>query len=200
MSLCDVLTMLAQTPATPASAPDNSAALGWWVVGLLTLAALMVALELFVPSGGLISVVAGLSAIAGVVVAFQINVTTGLIALGLVAVLTPTIFWLAIKVFPSTPMGRNIILTEGTTEEDMQRRLHERRAEAEAISSLIGAQGKALTGLRPGGTIRLDREDIEAFAETGIIPAGTKVVITSVNGRQIRVMPADEAGDFGRPT
>lgn len=200
MSLTDVLIMLAQTTAAPAPVPDNSTALGWWVVGLLTLAALMVALELFIPSGGLISIVAGLSATAGVVVAFQIDLVTGTIALGLVAVLTPTIFWLAIKVFPSTPMGRNIILTEGTTEEDMQRRLHERHAEAQAIGSLIGAQGKALTGLRPGGTIRLDGEDIEAFAETGIIAAGTKVVITSVNGRQIRVMPVDEAGDFGRPT
>ncbi len=197
MSLSDVIITLAQT--TPAPADANSS-LGWWVVGLLTLAALMVALELFVPSGGLISVVAGLSAIAGVVVAFKISIVTGLIALGLVLVLTPTILWMAIKVFPSTPVGRNIILTEGTTEEDMQRRLHERHAETEAISSLIGAQGKALTGLRPGGTIRLDGEDIEAFAETGIIPAGTKVVITSVNGRQIRVMPADEVGDLGRPT
>ncbi len=197
MSLSDVIITLAQTTPAPA---DTNGALGWWVVGLLTLAALMVALELFVPSGGLISIVAGLSAIAGVVVAFQISIVTGLIALGLVVVLTPTILWMAIKVFPSTPVGRNIILTEGTTEEDMQRRLHERHAEAEAISSLIGAQGRALTGLRPGGTIRLDGEDIEAFAETGIIPAGTKVVITSVNGRQIRVMPADEVGDFGRPT
>ncbi|MCC6909272.1 MAG: hypothetical protein IT430_15140 [Phycisphaerales bacterium] len=198
MSPLDAFINLAQT--TTAQAPaDTGGALGWWVVGLLMLAAIMVALELFVPSGGLISVVAGLCAIAAVVLAFRISMTTGGIALGLVVVLTPTILWLAIKVFPSTPVGRHIILTEGTTEEDMQRRLHERHAEAEAISSLIGAQGKALTGLRPGGTIRLDGEDIEAFAETGIIPAGTRVVITSVNGRQIRVMPADEAGEFTTP-
>ncbi len=198
MNLFDAFITLAQTATTPAPA-DASSALGWWVVGLLMLAAIMVALELFVPSGGLISVVAGLCAIAAVVLAFRISMTTGALALGLVVVLTPTILWLAIKVFPSTPVGRHIILTEGSTEEDMQRRLHERHAEAEAISSLIGAQGKALTGLRPGGTIRLDGEDIEAFAETGIIPAGTKVVITSVSGRQIRVMPADEAGDFTSP-
>lgn len=195
MSLFDVVITLAQT--TPAQ-PDKGGALGWWVVGLLSLAAVMVALELFVPSGGLIAVVAGLCAMGGVVVAFKISVMTGLMALGLVLVLTPAILWMAIKVFPSTPVGRNIILTEGTTEEDMQRRLHERHAENEAISSLIGAEAKALTGLRPGGTIRLDGEDIEAFAETGIIPAGTRVVITSVNGRQIRVMPLDEPGDQDR--
>jgi membrane-bound serine protease (ClpP class) len=197
MSLSDALITLAQTTPTP---PDDSGALAWWVVGLLSLAAAMVALELFVPSGGLIAVVAGLCALGGVVLAFKISILTGTIALGLVVVLTPTILWMAFKVFPSTPVGRHIILTEGTTEEDIQRRQYERHAEAEAISSLIGAEAKALTGLRPGGTIRLDGEDIEAFAETGIIPAGTRVVVTSVNGRQIRVMPADEVDNRSRPT
>lgn len=196
MILSEAIWTLAQGTA---AAQNGSGVLGWWVVGLLTLAALLVALELFVPSGGLISILAGLSAIAGIAVAFRVSPVTGAIALGIVAVGAPTIFWLAIKVFPSTPVGRNIILTAGTTEEDIQRRLSERQAEARAITALVGAQGKALTGLRPGGTVRIDGEDIEAFAETGIIDAGTRVVITSVSGRQIRVMPADEADAGGRP-
>jgi len=193
---CDSIWMLAQGTAP---AGNGAGLLGWWVVGLLTVATLLVAVELFVPSGGLISIVAGLCAIAGVAIAFRISAMTGAAALGIVAVGTPTVFWLAIKVFPSTPVGRNIILTAGTTDEDIQRRQTERRAEAQAISALVGAEGKALTGLRPGGTIRIDGEDIEAFAETGIIDAGTKVVITSVHGRQIRVMPAGEVDKSGRP-
>lgn len=196
MILPEAMWTLAQ--ATTA-AQNGSGVLGWWVVGLLTLSALLVALELFIPSGGLISILAGLSAIAAIAIAFRVSPLTGAIALGIVAGGVPTIFWLAIKVFPSTPVGRNIILTAGTTEEDIQRRLSERQAETHAISALVGARGKALTGLRPGGTIRVDGEDIEAFAETGIIDAGSMVVITSVSGRQIRVMPVDAIEDTGRP-
>ncbi|MCL4199122.1 MAG: hypothetical protein KJZ69_16660 [Phycisphaerales bacterium] len=195
MTPADSIWVLAQGATAAGNGPE---VLGWWVVGLLTMAALLVAVELFVPSGGLISVVAGLCAIAGVVIAFRINVMTGLVALGLVAVGGPTVFWAAIKVFPSTPVGRNIILTAGTTEEDIQRRQSEKRAETQAITALVGARGKALTGLRPGGTVRIDGEDIEAFAETGIIQAGTRVVVTSVQGRQIRVMAADEVEGEGR--
>ena len=191
MTLGESIWLLAQGTTTTATG-NGPGILGWWVVGLLTLATLLVAVELFVPSGGLISIVAGLCAIAGVAVAFQVNVMTGLTARGSVVVGGPTVFWAAIKVFPSTPVGRNIILTAGTTEEDIQRRQSERRAETQAITALIGAEGEALTGLRPGGTVRIDGEDIEAFAETGIIDAGMKVVVTSVQGRQIRVMAAQE--------
>lgn len=185
MIALDRMILLAQN-AQPA---DTTGALGWWVVGLISIAAFFVALEVFLPSHGLLSLVAGLCAMAGVVTAFRISPMTGAITLGIVAVCTPASFWLAIKVFPSTPVGRRIILTDGSTEDDMQQRMHERSIEDEALSSLVGMEAIALTGLRPGGTIRIQGRDIEAFSETGLIDAGQQVIIASVNGRQIRVQP-----------
>jgi membrane-bound ClpP family serine protease len=136
-----------------------------------------------------------LCAIAGIVFAFRISTTTGVLTLGLVAVSTPATMWMAIKVFPYTPVGKRIILSEGSSEEEMQQRSSTRTAEQQALGALVGMKAMALTGLRPGGTIRIEGQDIEAFAETGFIDAGTDVVVASVRDRQVRVRPVSPNDD-----
>lgn len=189
------LLLSAGTPAGQAAASaaqagsEGDSVLLWWVVGLFVLGMIFGALELFIPSMGMLSVLAALCTLGSIAVAFRIGPGTGASVLALVLVSAPLLAWAALKVFPSTPIGRHIILNEGTTEEDFQRRSSERAAEAEAITLLIGARGKALTDLRPGGTVRIEGEDVEAFAEAGMIRAGTDVQISTISGRQIKVVP-----------
>jgi len=196
MKALESIVFLAQAGSGAAGSTATDPMLGWWVVGLLSIAVFCIALELFIPSHGLLSLTAGMCAIAGIVFAFRISPMTGALTLGLVAVCTPASFWLAIKVFPSTPVGRRIILSEGSTEEELQQRHSSRSAEEEALGALVGMRALALTGLRPGGTIRIEGQDIEAFAETGFIDAGQDVIVASVRHRHVKVRPAGPDDDL----
>lgn len=184
-----VLSLFQETPAVQdvsavVAAESN---LFWWCVGLLAISLALGVLEMFIPSGGIIGVGAVVCAIASIVVGFREDPLLGMAAMGAAIAATPTLFWIWVKVLPHTPVGKKIILTEGTSEEDLTRRELDRRKQEEALSSLVGARGIALTDLRPGGTIRVEGEDIEAFAEIGRITAGSNIEIVSVGGRQIRV-------------
>ena len=195
-----LLLVLAQSatafvPPATAGAPDAGVANGdtglllLWVGGLFILALSFVALELFIPSGGVLGTVAFLCAIAAVVMGFRVGVTAGLAAMGTLVAGGPAAIWAALRVFPHTPIGRRIILSADTSEEDLQRRKYEKTQQSQAISGLIGARGVAITELRPGGTIRIDGQDLEAFAETGMIHGDTPVEVVNVSGRHIRVRP-----------
>lgn len=161
-----------------------------WMIGLFALAFALAALEVFIPSGGVLGAAAMLSAIGAVGVAFRIGPLSGLTALGFVVVATPAVIWLSLQVFPNTPIGRRIILNEGMSEEEIRGRAEEKAAQSAAITALVGARGVALSDLRPGGQVRIEGEDVEAFSEIGFISSGTTVEVTSVMGRQIKVRPA----------
>jgi membrane-bound ClpP family serine protease len=135
----------------------------------------------------MIGIVAALCAVGAVIVAFRIGPGYGMSSLGFMAIATPTTFWVGLRVFPYTPVGKRIILSSGSSPEDLQRRESERLAENQSIRALVGAEGVAMTALRPGGTIRIDGVDVEAFAETGMIEAGQAVRIVSTSGRLLKV-------------
>jgi len=188
------LVTLAQGSTESGSAEAGNEALLVWVFALFGIAIALGVLEIFIPSGGIIGVVAFLCALAAVAVAFRIGSGYGMSAVGFLILATPSSIWLGLKVFPSTPVGRKIILSDGSSPEDLQQRQMERREENQAISSLVGAHGVTLTALRPGGTIRIEDEDVEAFAETGMIESGEEVEVVSVHGRQLKVRPATSKG------
>ncbi|NOG54796.1 MAG: hypothetical protein HND57_10790 [Planctomycetes bacterium] len=165
----------------------------YWVIGLFVIAIAIFVIELFVPSGGILGVAALIFALAGVATAFKHSAEMGAAASGFLIVATPCAFWLFLKVFPHTPVGRRLILSDDATDSDEARakRDHEKHDESTALSALVGATGIAVTDLKPGGTVRIDGQDVEAFADLGMIAAHTNVVVTRIVGRQIRVQADD---------
>ncbi len=157
----------------------------YWGLGLLAAALLLVVIEVFVPSGGLIAFVAAGAAIAGVYCLFTVSVTWGVIGILCVVVLGPVAFGFALRVWPSTPIGRKM-MGEKTPEQLEAERLNELK-ERERLAILIGAEGVVLTDLRPVGTVQVGSERFEALAETAYIRAGTKVRVTVVESNQIKV-------------
>lgn len=165
-----------------------------WVIGLFVVAIAIFVIELLVPSGGVLGVAALICALGAVAAAFRHSAGMGAAATGFLIVATPAAFWLFLKVFPYTPVGKRLILSDDATDSDEARlkRDHEKVNESTALSSLIGATGVAVTELRPGGTVRIDGQDVEAFADLGMIHTHTKVVVTRIVSRQIRVQAADD--------
>jgi len=154
-------------------------------IALLGASLLLLIAEAFIPSGGLIAVLSAGCAIAGVVVLFNHSAAWGWTGLASVIVLGPVAFFGALSLLPETPFGQRLIGAE--TEEEKALRLEQERAEAEAIASLVGAEGTTLTACRPVGEAQIEGERYEVQAEGGILEAGTPVRVVSANRRSIRV-------------
>jgi len=187
--------VLAQQAAGTAGNGGDEAFL-WWGVILLGVALVLLALELLIPSGGLIGLVAGIAVIGSVVAFWQYDPAFGLAATGLYIVLGPAVLVFIFKVWINSPLARKVILVNkderigATDDENLAESELARRERAHQLEQLIGAEGRTVSACRPVGTVIIGGERIEALAETGIIEAGTPVVVTAVYDNQIKIRPA----------
>lgn len=159
-----------------------------WGVVLIAAGLLLVFAELFLPTGGLLGIIAVGCAIAGVVCMFQVSTMWGAVSLLVVAVLAPMTIAFALKIWPSTPMGRRILGVPDDEELEKQRvAQEEQRKTREAI---IGAEGKVLVDLRPIGVIEVNGKRYDAMSEIAFCPAGSRIKVTGIgSGDELRVRP-----------
>lgn len=173
----------------------NSSYLLWGFV-LLAAMIVLVVLELFVPSGGVIGALAGVAAIGSITAFFAYDTVGGFVALSSYLVLTPILLWAVFKYWIYSPMARGMILggadiaAEGDADSASaaERRRRERLSQ---LQELIGAEGETVTPLRPVGTVKIAGRRIDALAESGAIDARTPVVVVEVYDNQIKVRPKD---------
>jgi membrane-bound ClpP family serine protease len=159
----------------------------FWGLALLAAALLLVALEVFIPSGGLIAMGAAAAAIAGIIMLFRYNITWGLTGVLAVMVLGPAAFAFALRVWPNTPMGRRMMGEKSFEELETERQTAQR--ERDRMGALLGAEGIAMTDFRPIGVVIIDGERLDALSEAGYIRAGTRVRVTVVESNQVKVRP-----------
>jgi membrane-bound ClpP family serine protease len=157
----------------------------FWGLGLLAASLLLIVVEVFVPSMGVIAIVAAACAVAGVICMFRVSLGWGVASLATVAVLGPMAFGFALKVWPSTPIGR-AMLGEPTPEEAEAARQAAMK-ERDALLALVGAEGKVLTDLRPVGVVEIDGRRYEALSESSLIRAGARVRVTVIEGSRMKV-------------
>lgn len=158
-----------------------------WGLGLLGASALLLAVELFVPSYGMIAVTASIAAIAGVVCLFIHDTTWGMIGMFGVIVAGPTAFFLWVKLFPHTPMGRRMILGNPNINGDDAPQDSEQVRRREEALALIGVAGTALTDLRPVGVAEIDGKRVDVLAEGPWVAKGRTVKVVHLDGLKIVV-------------
>ena len=161
-----------------------------WGVVLIGTGFVLAAIEVFLPSMGLIAAVAGLCALGGVVALFQESAGWGFTGLGAVSLGALGAFLFALKVLPHTPMGRGLILGD-FDDEQPDDRLKDANELRELELALEGAVGTAATDLRPVGTAEIEGSRVEVIARTGAIDAGTPVRVVEVRGNEVYVRPTD---------
>lgn len=157
----------------------------YWGLALLAASILLLVVEVFVPSGGVISVLAALVGIGGVIMLFLHSTTWGLLGSLTLLVAFPAAFAFLVKVWPHTYFGR-VMMGEKPLEQVEAERLAAEE-ERKRWLGLLGREGIAVTDLRPVGVVRIDGQRYDALAETTMITAGQKVRVTVVEGRQIKV-------------
>ncbi len=156
-----------------------------WGLGLLAASILLLVLEIFVPSAGVIAFIAAACGLAGVISLFVYDTAWGVAGLLTMLIAGPGTFFWGLSLWRHTPLGRKII---GETDEEAV--LAQRRAEEEAKLAqqrMVGQEGVAATDLRPVGVVIIDGQRYDALSEMSLIATGTKVRVTVVEGNQIKV-------------
>ncbi|MEL6739477.1 MAG: NfeD family protein [Planctomycetota bacterium] len=159
-----------------------------WGLALVALGFVLIAIEVFVPSGGLIAIGSAIAAIAGVVLLWIADIRFGVTGMLAVMILGPALFFFLMNILPSTPAGR-ALLGEEDDQANEARELAT-RDRFDEMRSLIGLEGVALSDLRRIGTVQVEGSRFDAMAEVDQIDAGERVVVTAAEMNQLRVRRA----------
>lgn len=163
-----------------------------WPIVLLCIALGVLCLELFIPSGGMLSVISGLFYLGAIAVSFvNGGPVVGGIFTAVTGTLLPLLLILLVRWWPKTAIGRRVLINPPPAEELVPE-------EVQALRELIGQRGRALTPMLPSGAIRLDRQTIDAVSEGMSIDAGTCVEVIAAKGNHLVVRPIPE-GDPSQP-
>ena len=162
---------------------------GWllFAVFLYVACAALIVAEVFIPSGGLLSICALACVVGGVAIFFRISSTAGWLGIVVAIVMIPLLLAGAYRLLPKTRFGRNVILSGPVRERG------DAIPDTAELTKLLGQVGRVLTPLRPVGTCDFSGRRVECVAEAGYVQKGATVKVIRVEGTQLTVLVTDEA-------
>ena len=145
---------------------------------LQVLGLVVIVVEIFVPSLGILAVMAaGILFYSLYLVFTTISYTVGIVFLGVDILLIPVILILGFKALGASSLS-----------------LHKRLSSKEGVFSQApdlvswkGKKGEAITDLRPSGTVMIEGNRLDAVTDGEYVDAGTPIVVTLVSGNRIVV-------------
>ena len=158
--------------------------MGWWLVFAIFLyfaCAVLIIAEVFVPSGGLISLCALACLVGGAAIFFQHSATAGWIGIGIAFVMIPGVLIFAYKIFPKSRFGKSVTLTPP------KRQQGDAIPDTSELKELLGEVGVVLTPLRPVGMCDFSGQRVECVAEGGYVDKDKKVKVIDVESTQLTV-------------
>lgn len=155
-----------------------------WAIVLLIIGIGLVVLEVLLPSGGLISLMAAVAIVSSLILGFMNSSVLGVTLSAVTFVCLPTAIVVALKILPSTSLGRRMFLipkaasvsSAGPSGQD-------------DYAGLFGKAGIAVTELRPSGIAEIGQKRYSVVAECEMIDKGTEIVVVKIEGNNIVVDP-----------
>ena len=162
-----------------------------WPILFLILGLILLIAEVFIPSGGMIGLLASGLLLASLWQAFT-QTEYGLYFLLTDLLLMPLTLMVAVYLWPKTPLAKKVFLTPPEADEMAVSHGGGR------LDHLIGQLGRSLTPLRPSGSVDFDGRRIDAMAESGLISAGSLVQAVRVQAGQlvVRLAPVQTLPTF----
>ncbi len=157
-----------------------------WALLALILGLVLVMLEFFVPSAGILGFLACTSLLVSLVLAFNADVYYGMGFLGFMIVALPMAIAMGLRLFPYTPVGRRVLLPPPGESPDDSDDLEP------DLTDMIGRVGKAYTMMRPSGAIELDGRTIDAVSRGMPIERGQWVRVVEAHSNRVVVVPVEE--------
>lgn len=159
-----------------------------WAVLLLIIGLALAIMEVFVPSGGILGFLSLSSIVAAIVVGFMDGRSwIGMTVLSVAVFGLPSVLVFALKVWPSTPMGRRMLLGVPTGDEVMPDIPRQR-----SLKDLVGRVGYAKSKMLPSGAVSIEGRTIDAVSEGMPIEVRQRVRVIEVHGSRVVVRPLDE--------
>ena len=159
-----------------------------WIAGLLLLGLVVMVLEVFIPSGGLLGFISIAAIVAAVATSFaEQGVLAGFLMLAITGVAVPATLAIAFHLFPSTPLGRRIMPAPPDPQDLVPSADAYRHAR-----ELLGHRGRVSSDLLPWGQVQINGERIEAISRSGPITTGEMVEVVAAEGRAVIVKPVAE--------
>lgn len=162
-----------------------------WSILLLIAGIVIVGIEMFVPSGGVLSALAAMCFIGSIVVAFMDSVQTGIIMLGATTFVVPVMIAAAIHWWPHTPIGRRILIPRPDHPDDVLPDNEEYRA----LKLLVGRHGRSTSKMLPGGTIMIDRRTYEAITLGMPIDENVPIEVVEIRMNRPVVRPCEHPSE-----
>jgi membrane-bound ClpP family serine protease len=152
-----------------------------WTFLFFCLAFVVAVLEVFLPSGGVLAVLAIAFLITSIVLSFQINVVAGSLYIFFVCLFVPIFIGGALWVWPNTWIGRRILLAP---ENDPALIPGE---EQQILKQLVGKHGLAKSKMLLGGLIEIEGNRYSAVSDAEPIELGDPVCVIRIEGTSIIV-------------
>ena len=169
---------------------DKDVLVGWWLlfaVFLYVACAALIVAEVFIPSGGVLSLCALGCLAGGVAIFFRHSATAGWVGVIVGIIMVPLLLFAAYKVLPKTRFGRQVILSPPVRDRG------DAIADTSELSRLLGQTGQVLTPLRPVGMCEFDERRVECVAESGDVEKDRTIKLIRVEGPQVTVRVMEEA-------
>ena len=160
-------------------------------------AVILFLMELVIPSGGILGVLAAVALVAGVVFLFLEDTTYGLYGAIVTIAVLPFALYGGLSLWARSPLARWVMLNTRQSALTLRQVSADDGEESEAPvhprAALVGKTGKVISDLRPVGVCNIAGERLECHAQVGVITRGTPVRVVAVEGMQTIVRPV-EAG------
>lgn len=156
----------------------------WWLllaIVLYLLCAVLVVAEVFIPSGGLLSICALACLAGGIIIFFNVSSAAGLMGIVIAVIMIPVLLIISYKALPNTRFGRSVTLTPPAREQG------EGIPDRQLLKKLVGKEGVVLTPLRPVGICDFNGNRIQCVAENGFIEKSEKIRVILVEGTRVVV-------------
>jgi membrane-bound ClpP family serine protease len=153
----------------------------FWPSLFLAIGLLLLLVEAFIPSGGLIGLCSIICVLLSLWYAFAQSTSLGAMFMVVDLVAVPLTAFLTFTLWTRSPLGRRLMLKPPSSDEIQVSHtdLH--------LEHLVGQDGRALTPLRPSGYIEIDDRRIGSLAEEGFLPSGSAVRVIAVRSGQLIV-------------
>lgn len=157
---------------------------------LYAASAFLLALEIFLPSLGLLTALAIGSFAGGTYVFFQIGPSAGWWGLASSAAIIPLCWVCFYKIFPNTSVGRAMILKSSP------RAKGDALPQQDQMAALVGQRGVAVSPLRPVGVCQIAGLRVVCQSEMGYIAQHTPIEAVRAQGQSLIVRAIDRKNDL----
>jgi membrane-bound ClpP family serine protease len=163
---------------------DSTLSLAYTLIGA---GFLLIVAELFIPSGGILSVLSAAAILVGVTLAFKHDTRTGMWTLLGVGIALPVALAAAFHFWPKTPIGKRLFLTAPDPDATVAA-----SPERQELELLRGQIGRTLSSLRPAGVVDFGGKRIDCITEGTMVGQGETVRCVDVKAGRVIVRPVEK--------